>query len=241
LLINSNQRIFFEDVYALLRQACYNVSRFLKAAKWICEQTQVPAPQVSAKIEGLPSAIPIKHYRDAFLKNPVLGRGEHIGNQYLPKEEHLPTDKGEGKDRGWLYLQQLPSTAFTEGRTLAQQHRAALLQDLETVWQKVLTALDAARATFKYQELMAVKAGQQHCIQHTLAQHARFRTTGGVARSSAHFNVPPASGDIVFSAPPDNKPMPARPPAIEAFSEKTAGLVITIIKPPKSKEPGKQD
>jgi hypothetical protein len=79
LQINTEGRIFFEDVYNVLRMACYNVPKVVRAVQWMCRSAGKPMPTVTDKQVIAAAAEAIIQYRNALLKNPVLGRVEHNG------------------------------------------------------------------------------------------------------------------------------------------------------------------
>jgi hypothetical protein len=83
----------------------------------------------------------ISAYRNAMLHNPVLGRIEKLGAEFLPTESVL-----SGCLNSWNAIEVLKESQFVNSRTLFTGLATRAAQDLNERWGEVIKALDGLRS-----------------------------------------------------------------------------------------------
>jgi hypothetical protein len=142
-------RLYPEDVVYLLETCGENASHFFDAVRDILGDFDLKV--------GLPQQYPrdfpetfqsISAYRNAMLHNPVLGRTERHGSEYLPVRAAL--QKVQKREFLWSAVEELDDSEFTEVRNLFTGYARKAVQYLNSRWEQIIALLDSKRNTEKF-------------------------------------------------------------------------------------------
>ncbi len=150
-LLTSKEKLWFEDAFNLLRVSGYNLHLFLEQCKKLFVPLGVNGAWLPLKFTSGQAAWKVKVYRDALLKNPVIGRAENIGREFLPGEAVI--DKVRNS---WLRTQALAKQDFVVGRDLIAGYRKKYAGDLDDIWRRLLHVLEPVRSRAGYLAMMGL-------------------------------------------------------------------------------------
>jgi len=142
-----------EDVIYLLRTCCENVKYFYDALRTVAESAVGYLPN------HIPTDFPFREinvYRNLFLHNPVLGRGELHGETLLPR---LPANLNHAESWvsmfkfSWRAVERLDTEDLVAARSLLLEFEDGLAKYLNDTWTRLISDLRGRNLHDKFQFL----------------------------------------------------------------------------------------
>jgi len=174
-------KLYPEDIAYLLESSGENALHFFEAMQDILRDLDIRL--------GLPRQYPrdfsevfqsISAYRNAMLHNPVLGRAERHGSEYLPTEAAL--EKVQEREFLWSAVEELNDSEFTEARKLFDGYARKAVQYLNSRWGEIIALLDSKRDTEKFVRIFRASG-----IERFQAAPAAASTVQPIAASGTNY------------------------------------------------------
>lgn len=142
-------KLYPEDIAYLLESSGENALHFFEAVQDVLSDLDVRLSLPRQYPRDFPEVFQsISAYRNAMLHNPVLGRAERHGSEYLPTKAAL----GKVQERGFLWsaVEALDDSEFTEARKLFNGYAREAVQYLNSRWGEIIAILDNKRGSEKF-------------------------------------------------------------------------------------------
>ena len=144
--LNEPGKLFPEDVVFLLETCGENALHFFDAVTALLSDFGLDGPKERQYPNSFPDVFKNIHaYRCVILHNPVIGRAERKGSQYLPLIEHLEEYKFS-----WSAVEQLKDDQLVPARKLFCEYAADTVEYLNNKWEELIETFDKVRTRDKF-------------------------------------------------------------------------------------------